>query len=50
MKVLVSFIFVIILNTLTFKLFALFGKHIFQDKSSIESQLSLHLPKLIING
>ena len=37
-----SFLFVIILNTLTFTSFALQGKHIFADKSSTELQPPLH--------
>ena len=44
--VLPSFLFVIRLNAFTFMPFAFFGTHIFGDKTL---QLSLHLPKLIMN-
>ena len=45
--VLVSFLFVIILNALTFMSFISFGTHIFGDKTL---QISLHLSKPMMNG
>ena len=45
----VSFLFVIILNTLTFVSFVLLGTHIFMENSSTELQLLLHLSKLIMH-
>ena len=43
--ILASFLFVIMLNTLTFMSSALFKTHIFVDKSSAELQLPQHLSK-----
>ena len=43
--VLASFLFVIMLNTLTFMSSALFKTHIFVDKSLAELQLPQHLSK-----
>ena len=48
--VLASFLFFIILSTLTFASFILLGTHIFPDKQSTEIQPPLHLSKLIMNG
>ena len=48
--VLASFLFVIILNTLTFMSFVIFRTHIFGDETLAALQLPLHLSYLFMNG
>ena len=50
LNVLASFVLVVRLNNLTFTSFVLLGTHIFEENSSTELELPLHMPRLTMNS